>query len=370
MLSSLAASLGAVAAGASQLGGAGTATAADEMPGMDHDASAAGAAHSGHAGFARGGVVDSAANGFDPSLIVRDFDWGRTSQLPDGRTLREWDLVAGDKEIEIAPGVKYAAWTFNGRVPGPTLRCVDGDRLRIRFSNGSAHPHTVHFHGIHPSQMDGVPGLGEDIGGGLIQPGQSFTYEFDAGPFGLHLYHCHASPLAAHIAKGLYGMFIVDPKEPRAQADELVMVMNAFDTNFDFGNEIYAVNTVGFHYLNNPIKVKRDAARPHLPRQRPRVRPDQLLPPARQLLPLLPDGDVARARGVHGHDQPGAGTARDPRAASSRTRASTCSTPTRRNSPSWAGWASSRSRTDERRGGSAGDERRAAVAARARSRSR
>ena len=141
-----------------------------------------------------------------------------------------------------------------------------------------------------------MPGLGEEIGGGLIQPGQSFTYEFDAGPFGLHLYHCHASPLAAHIAKGLYGMFIVDPKEPRAQADELVMVMNAFDTNFDFGNEIYAVNTVGFHYLNSPIKVKRDAARPHLPRQRPRVRPDQLLPPARQLLPLLPDRDVARAR--------------------------------------------------------------------------
>jgi FtsP/CotA-like multicopper oxidase with cupredoxin domain len=106
--------------------------------------------------------------------------------------------------------------------------------------------------------MDGVPGLGEDIGGGLIQPGESFAYEFDAEPFGLHLYHCHASPLAAHIAKGLYGTFIVDPREPRAQADELVMVMNAFDTNFDFANEVYAVNTVGFHYLDHPIEVKRD----------------------------------------------------------------------------------------------------------------
>ena len=53
-------------------------------------------------------------------------------------------------------------------------------------------------------------------------------------------------------------MFIVDPKQARAQADELVMVMNAFDTNFDFGNEVYAVNSVGFHYLNHPIKVKRD----------------------------------------------------------------------------------------------------------------
>ena len=142
------------------------------------------------------------------------------------------------------------------------------------------------------------------------------------------------------------------------------MVMNAFDTNFDFGNEVYAVNTVGLPLPQQPDQGEARRARPHLPRQRPRVRPDQLLPPARELLPLLPDGDIARARGVHGHDQPGAGAARDPRAAGSRTRASTCSTPTRRNSPSWAGWASSRSRTDERRGGSAGDERRAAVAAR------
>jgi FtsP/CotA-like multicopper oxidase with cupredoxin domain len=254
VLSSLAASLGAAAAGLTQLGGSGTATAADDMAGMDHAANG----HSGHAGFARGGSVDSAANGFDPSLLVRDFDGGTVSTMPDGRTLREWHLVATDKEIEIAPGVKYAAWVFNNRVPGPTLRCTEGDHLKIKFTNGSAHPHTVHFHGIHPAAMDGVPGLGEEIGGGLIEPGQSFTYEFEAEPFGLHLYHCHATPLAAHIAKGLYGTFIVDPKEPRAKADELIMVMNAFDTNFDFGNEVYAVNTVGFHYLNYPIKVKRD----------------------------------------------------------------------------------------------------------------
>ena len=263
-LSSLAASAAAAAAGLVHYGGSGTPNAAaDDMPsmagmsGMEHG-TADTAGHSGHAGFARGGAVDNKANGFDPSLIVRDFDGGEVSTTDDGRTLREWHLIAVDKEIEIAPGVKYAAWTFNGRVPGPTLRCTEGDRLRIKFTNGSAHPHTVHFHGIHPSFMDGVPGLGEDIGGGLIEPGQSFTYEFDAEPFGLHLYHCHATPLAAHIAKGLYGTFIVDPKEPRAEADELVMVMNAFDTNFDFGNEVYAVNTVGFHYLNYPIKVKRD----------------------------------------------------------------------------------------------------------------
>jgi FtsP/CotA-like multicopper oxidase with cupredoxin domain len=259
VLSSLAASVGAAAAGLAHFGGSGTATAADDMAGMDHASTNGAAGHAGHAGFTAGGVVDNAANGFDPSLIVRDFDWGRESKLADGRTLREWELFAVDKEIEIAPGIKYAAWTFNGRIPGPTLRCREGDKLRIRFTNGSEHPHTVHFHGIHPSAMDGVPGLGEEIGGGLIPSGKSFTYEFDAEPFGLHLYHCHATPLAAHIAKGLYGTFIVDPKEARPEADELVMVMNAFDTNFDFANEVYAVNTVGFHYLNHPIKVKRNA---------------------------------------------------------------------------------------------------------------
>ena len=256
VLSSLAASVGAAAAGLSHFGSSGTASAADDMAGMDHGSAANG--HAGHAGFAGNGAVDSVANGFDPSLIVRDFDGGKVSTLEDGRTLREWHLVATDKSVEIAPGVHYEAWTFNNRIPGPTLRCTEGDKLRIRFSNGSAHPHTVHFHGIHPSEMDGVPGLGEEIGGGLIQPGQSFVYEFDAEPFGLHLYHCHANPLAAHIAKGLYGTFIVDPKEPRPKADELIMVMNAFDTNFDFANEVYAVNTVGFHYMNYPIKVKRN----------------------------------------------------------------------------------------------------------------
>ena len=73
------------------------------------------------------------------------------------------------------------------------------------------------------------------------------------------------------------------------------MVMNGFDTNFDLANEFYAVNTVGFPYMDEPIAVARDAAGPHLPGQRARVRPDQLVPHARQLLQLLPDRDLAAA---------------------------------------------------------------------------
>ncbi len=227
----------------------------------------AGAGHGmkGHGGGAHGGgangatmrkgqTVDHHANGFNPTDLLRDFDEGTTRQLASGRTLREWEVVGADKEIEVAPGIKFPAWTFNGRVPGPTLRAREGERLRIRFVNGSAHPHTMHFHGIHRAEMDGVP----EIGLGLIEPGKSAVYEFDAEPFGMHLYHCHVGPLAEHIARGMYGAFIVDPSQGREDADELVMMMNGFNTNFDAqGNQIYAINSVAFHYVNEPVRVKR-----------------------------------------------------------------------------------------------------------------
>lgn len=185
---------------------------------------------------------------FDPSTFLQSFDYGQVSQLSSGQTLREWEIIAVDQEIEIAPGVYFPAWTYNGQVPGPTLRCTEGDRLRIRFANGGSHAHTIHFHGFHPADMDGVFEV--------IMPGGEFVYEFDAEPFGLHLYHCHSVPLKRHIHKGLYGAFIVDPKKPRAVAREMVMVMNGFDTNFDGENEVYAVNTVAFHYHRHPIKVQ------------------------------------------------------------------------------------------------------------------
>jgi FtsP/CotA-like multicopper oxidase with cupredoxin domain len=139
-------------------------------------------------------------------------------------------------------------------VPGPTLRCREGERLRITLRNASDHPHTIHFHGIHPAEMDGVPGLGA----GEILPGKSTVYEFDALPAGLHLYHCHVRPLAEHITKGLYGAFIIDPADGREDADELVMVMNGFDTNFDRANEMYAANTIPFAYMHTPLQVKVD----------------------------------------------------------------------------------------------------------------
>jgi len=192
------------------------------------------------------GDVDPARNGFDPMALLTDFDYGTVSTLPSGQTLREYQLIASDKTIEVAPGVSFNAWAYNGRVPGPTLRCTEGDRLRITFLNGSSHPHSIHFHGIHRSPMDGVE---------EVPTGGRVVYEFDAEPFGLHLYHCHVPSLRRHLHKGLYGTFIIDPPTPRPPATELMMVMNGFDTNSDGENEFYAVNTVAFHYAKHPIPL-------------------------------------------------------------------------------------------------------------------
>ncbi len=195
------------------------------------------------------GEVNHQANGFNPTDLLTDFDPGTVSVLPNGQTLHEYHINSIDKPIEVTPGVQFPAWVFNGRIPGPTIRVREGDRVRIHFANGSPHPHSMHFHGIHSGAMDGVFNL--------VQTGDSFTYEFDAVPFGVHLYHCHSTPLAMHIAKGLYGAFIVDPKDGWPKVDhEMVMVQHGFDTNFDGQNELYAVNGIPFHYMMHPIQIK------------------------------------------------------------------------------------------------------------------
>ncbi|MBP1887506.1 multicopper oxidase domain-containing protein [Sinorhizobium mexicanum] len=225
---------------------------------------------SAHGAMITVGDVDEARNGFETAKLLTEWDTGTVSRLPDGRNLRTFEVEAIDREIEIAPGIMFPAWTYNGRVPGPSLRATEGDRLRIVFRNLGSHPHSMHFHGIHAARMDGVPGAG------LIDPGDEFVYEFDARPFGCHLYHCHALPLKRHIQKGMYGLFVIDPDPARhpeltdiarsrllgtpenAEWQEFAMVMNGFDTNFDNENEVYAVNTVAHAYMKRPIRIVRD----------------------------------------------------------------------------------------------------------------
>jgi manganese oxidase len=187
----------------------------------------------------------------DPERYLRSFNYGRVSTMPNGTTVREFTLIADDRQVrEISPGVYYNVWAFNGTVPGPTLRATEGDLIKIKFINNGTKPHTIHTHGIHEANQDGVFEI--------VGPGGRFVYEFYAEQFGVFPYHCHMQPLEEHISRGLYGMYIVDPKTPRPPADEMVMIMNGFDTDFDTENNFYAVNSIPFYYMHHPIQIEKD----------------------------------------------------------------------------------------------------------------
>lgn len=180
-----------------------------------------------------------------PMALLRDFDYG-TVKSEKGRNIREFRIVASNSTIKLNSAVDFNTWTFNNRVPGPTLRATQGDRIRVVFLNQGGHSHSMHFHGVHPAEADGVR---------PIRHGSAAIYEFDAEPFGVHLYHCHTDPVTRHIGKGLYGMLIIDPPKPRPPADEMVLIMAGYDTNDDNKNEFYAFNGQPDYYRAHPISI-------------------------------------------------------------------------------------------------------------------
>ena len=273
-----------------------------------------------HRGGVMGPVGQVSTESFDPTRFLRSWNFSdlpaderaqfyRETPKSDGTTLREYELFAVDREIEIAPGVFFPAWTYNGQVPGPTIRATAGDHIRITFVNQGSHPHGLHFHGWHRPEMDGS--LPEH----QVKPGESFLYEFDAEPFGVHLYHCHANPLKRHVHKGLYGAFIVDPPSvtSRLPADELVMVLNGFDTNFDNENEVYAANTVASFLHAGAYSRTGWSACPDVCGQPDRVRSDQQPTPARDVLRRVSDRHVADPVRVNRHHHAVSGRAGDSR---------------------------------------------------------
>lgn len=233
----------------------------------------------------------------DTGNYLTTFSCGRTAS--DGA--KEFTLVvnehyripiteptAGERPTEDN-SVMFKAWTFNGSIPGPTMRVTEGDKVRITLVNDgeSDHPHSLHLHSYHSGDMDGT--MGESS---AVAPNDNFTYTFTAGPSGVFPYHCHMAPITNHVNRGLYGVFIIDPKVPREPMPEMVMVMNGYDLNLDAervtdfviptpqqandmmsndptdleqvadlelgqerDNEIYTVNGRAFQYNNAPITV-------------------------------------------------------------------------------------------------------------------
>lgn len=144
--------------------------------------------------------------------------------------VKVFELTTKAVQWEILDGVTVTAFTYNGSVPGPMIRVMEGDRVRIVVKNELPAATTIHWHGVEvPNAMDGVPGVTQDP----IQPGETFTYEFTAKPAGTFLYHSHYEGDIQVIA-GLYAPLIIDPKEPEDNppaVDQALMISEWRMTN-------------------------------------------------------------------------------------------------------------------------------------------
>jgi FtsP/CotA-like multicopper oxidase with cupredoxin domain len=124
--------------------------------------------------------------------------------------VKVFELVAEEVEHEFAPGLKAKCWGYNGRVHGPTIEAVEGDRVRIYVRNKLPAPTTVHWHGVYlPNGMDGVGGLTQRV----IQPGETFKYEWTFRQAGTLMYHPHHDEMT-QMALGMMGMIVVHPRRP------------------------------------------------------------------------------------------------------------------------------------------------------------
>ena len=225
--------------------------AATALPALDTDCAVdPAAAPSLAAGMAPAGMAPA---GYSMPLLPAAYQAGDRDHLhiPPARTpfsaeMREFDLSVVETTLEVAGGRIVKVWAYGGSVPGPIIRATVGERIQITLANHSQLAHSVHFHGAHDVMQDGLQRVAKD---------GSQVYRFEAGPAGLHPYHCHVPPYARHVRKGMYGALIVDPLEPRPAAHEFVLCLCGFDTDADGRNDIYAWNGVAGYYERFPLKV-------------------------------------------------------------------------------------------------------------------
>jgi len=140
---------------------------------------------------------------------------------------KEFHLIAEPVRRQMAPGMTAHLWGYNGQSPGPTIECVEGDKVRIFVTNKLPEHTTIHWHGILlPAGMDGVGGLSQP----QIPVGKTYVYEFEMKKSGTFMYHPHADEMV-QMAMGMMGFLVVHPKNPKLhQVDrDFVFLLNAFD---------------------------------------------------------------------------------------------------------------------------------------------
>ena len=137
------------------------------------------------------------------------------------------EMVLKDMPVEIAPGVRYNTWAFDGHgAPGPVVHVREGQTVEMTLTNGGAIPHSIDFHAAR---------IAPDVAFRDVAPGESFTFRFTANDPGVYMYHCGTKPVLAHIANGMYGAIVVSPTEqPLPPADkEYVLVASEWYMNGD-----------------------------------------------------------------------------------------------------------------------------------------
>ncbi len=181
-------------------------------------------------------------------------------------------LRSGPARLQILPKGEpdTALWGFNGATPGPELRLRQGERLAVRFENGTDHPSAIHWHGIRlRNEMDGVPGLTQP----LVHPGEAFDYAFDLPDAGTYWYHSHHQSWE-QVARGLYGPLIIEERNPpRVDMDVTVVLddwritregalMEGFGNRHDFahagrlGNNAMIIPSQDSVRLGDRIRVR------------------------------------------------------------------------------------------------------------------
>jgi len=164
-------------------------------------------------------------NGRPYQPVVTLNGWTLPWRMKDG--WKEFHLVAEPVKREIAPGMTANLWGYNGQSPGPTIECVEGDKVRIFVTNKLPEHTTIHWHGVLlPNGMDGVGGLNQP----QIPAGKTYVYEFVMKHSGTFMYHPHADEMV-QMAMGMMGFIVVHPKDPgRYRVDrDFVFLINAFD---------------------------------------------------------------------------------------------------------------------------------------------
>ena len=170
-----------------------------EMPGMTMPSTSSSAAGGAVATPSFAGIAPANADALAASHVAYAADLPALQAGPVARV----SMSIQHRTIQIAPGIRYQAWTFGPTVPGPVVHVRQGQTVEVSLTNDSPMPHSVDFHAAR---------IAPNVAFADVAPGKTFTFRFTANDPGVYMYHCGTKPVLAHIANGMYGAIVVEPK--------------------------------------------------------------------------------------------------------------------------------------------------------------